>query len=128
MRTLDHVYALHQAAVRSGQPGLIEQLGAFQNACRDAARRVGLTPYAAGPGEVFDGQRHQVSDGDPKPSAEAVIHETLATGYTFQGRLVRPALVRLRPAPPAGNAPEDPDQPERALAEDVAQDQLPLGR
>ena len=33
VRLLDHTYALHQAAVRSGQPALIEQLGHFQK-CR----------------------------------------------------------------------------------------------
>src|SRR5262249_32031508 len=30
VRMLDHVYALHQGAVRSGQPNLIGQLGSFQ--------------------------------------------------------------------------------------------------
>ena len=35
VRMLDHTFALNQAAVRSGQAGLIEQLGHFQNACRD---------------------------------------------------------------------------------------------
>ena len=39
VRVLDHVYALHLGALRSGQPNLIEQLSNFQNACRDAARR-----------------------------------------------------------------------------------------
>ena len=31
VRMLDHVYALHQGASRSGQPKLIEQVGNFQN-------------------------------------------------------------------------------------------------
>jgi molecular chaperone GrpE (heat shock protein) len=96
VRTLDHVYALQQGAVRSGQPKLIEQLSNFQNACRDAARRVGLTPFTAQFQEPFDGQRHQVLDGDAKPAADAVIEQTVATGFTFQGRMLRPALVRLR--------------------------------
>lgn len=105
VRVLDHVYALHAGAIRSGQPNLIQQLGSFQNACRDAARRVGLTPFAATESEPFDAKRHQsVADGVNPPS-DAVIAETIATGYTFQGRLVRPALVRLRgdalPAAPA---------------------------
>ncbi len=96
VRLLDHVYALHQGASRSGQPKLIEHVGNFQNACRDAARRVGLTPFAAGEGEPFDAQRHQLAEEGAKPPADAVVGETVATGYTFQGRLVRPALVRLR--------------------------------
>jgi hypothetical protein len=47
VRILDHIFALHNAAARSGQPELAEQIAHFQNACRDAARRVGLTPFVA---------------------------------------------------------------------------------
>jgi molecular chaperone GrpE (heat shock protein) len=95
VRMLDHVYALHQGALRSGQPRLIEQLGNFQTACRDAARRVGLIPYAAIAAEPFDGQKHQLVDVDAKAPPGAVVGETVAAGYTFQGKLIRPALVRL---------------------------------
>jgi molecular chaperone GrpE (heat shock protein) len=101
VRVLDHVYALHQAGLRSGQPSLMEQLSLFQNACLDAARRVGLTPFSPQPDEPFDTQRHQVADGDGKPPDGAVVSQTLATGYTFQGRFLRPALVRLRANEPA---------------------------
>jgi len=96
VRMLDHVYALHQGAVRSGQANLIGQVGSFQHACRDAARRVGLAPFTADESEPFDTQRHQLMDGVQKPAPDAVVAETLATGYTFQGRIIRPALVRLR--------------------------------
>jgi molecular chaperone GrpE (heat shock protein) len=95
IRMLDHIYALHKAALRSGQPALVEQIGLFQNACRDAARRVGLIPFVAEPAEIFDEQRHQIVNGDPKPAADALVDETVATGYTFQGKLLRPALVRI---------------------------------
>ena len=106
VRTLDHVFALHQGALRSGQPGLIEQMGHFQNACRDAARRVGLMPFAADEAGPFDPQRHQLLEGTPPPASDAVVSETIATGYTFQGQLIRPALVRLRETPAAVAAPE----------------------
>ena len=95
VRMLDHVYALHVGALRSSQPTLIDQVGNFQSACRDAARRVGLTPFIAGEAEPFDDQRHQVVDGKAKPASGSVIAETIAAGYTFQGKLLRPALVRL---------------------------------
>lgn len=94
VRVLDHVYALQLGALRSGQPNLIENLTNFQNACRDAARRVGLTAFQANPEEPFDAQRHQLPNGD-KPEPNGVITETLASGYTFQGRMLRPAVVRL---------------------------------
>jgi len=96
VRVLDHIYALHQAGLRSRQPSLVEQLTHFQNACLDAARRVGLAPFSAAPDEAFDTQRHQAADSNGKPPDGAVISQTLATGYTFQGRFLRPALVRLR--------------------------------
>lgn len=106
VRILDHVHALHQGAERSGQPGLIGQIGGFQNACRDAARRVGLTPFAAAAGEPFDAARHQSAEAE-KPPQDATVSETLATGYTFQSRLLRPALVRVgaKEKPAAGDAP-----------------------
>jgi molecular chaperone GrpE (heat shock protein) len=96
---LDHVFALHQGAIRSGQPALIEQVGNFQNACRDAARRVGLTPFAANEAEPFDAKRHQLIEEGATPAPDAVVADTVAAGYTYQGRLVRPALVRLRETP-----------------------------
>jgi len=95
MRMLDHVYALHVGALRTSQPGLIDQVGNFQNACRDVARRVGLSPFIAGDAEPFDGQRHRLAEGEAQPAPGAIISETVAAGYTFQGRLLRPALVRL---------------------------------
>jgi len=94
-RVLDHVFALHQGAMRSGQPRLIEQLTSFQNACRDSARRVGLVPFQPEAAESFDAQKHQLADVDAKPAPDAVVVETLASGYTFQGRMLRQALVRI---------------------------------
>jgi molecular chaperone GrpE (heat shock protein) len=114
-RILDHVFALHNAAARSGQPELAENISNFQNACRDAARRVGVTPFAAAPDEKFDAQKFRVH-GVENPPAEAVIAETLAPGLTFQGRLIRPALVRL----------QDPKETVAEKAE-AASDQLALG-
>jgi molecular chaperone GrpE (heat shock protein) len=120
VRTLDHVFALHQGALRSGQPGLIEQLGNFQNACRDAARRVGLTPFTADEAEPFDPQRHQLVEATAKPAPGAVVGQTIAAGYTFQGRLLRPALVTLGETPAAVPAPELETAP-------TQQSSLPLG-
>jgi molecular chaperone GrpE (heat shock protein) len=95
VRMLDHTYALHQAATRSGQAGLIEQLTQFQGACRDVARRIGLVPFAPNPDEPFDPQRHQSADAQAMSVANAKIRDTVATGYTYQGQLIRPALVAL---------------------------------
>ncbi len=94
---LDHVFALYQAGARSGQPSLQQQLGQFQEACRDIARRVGLTPFEAAPDTTFDAERHQVVDGQPQPPPDTRIAQTLATGYTFQGQLLRRSVVELLP-------------------------------
>ena len=127
VRILDHVFALHTAAVRSGQPRLAEQIAHFQNACRDAARRVGVTPFVAAPDEPFNPDRHQTLDAKSTPPANAVVAETVGLGYTFQGRLLRPALVRLREenttAAPGGEEPA----PTEALSPENEQDQLSLG-
>jgi len=108
---LDHVFALHTAGVRSGDVKFAAPVTNFQNACRDIARRLGLTPFAAEPNEPFDAERHQVAGSKETPPAGSVIAETIGPGYTFQGRLLRPALVRLRD----GNASAEM-QPEKPAA------------
>lgn len=105
---LDHVFALNRAAAHSGQEKLIAQLGQFQHACRDAARRVGLVPLLAAPGDMFDVQRHQLAEGNP-PTTAGVVAEMIALGFTFQGKLIRPAVVRVEgealDAKPEGSPP-----------------------
>ena len=98
VHVLDHVFALHKAGGRSGQPGLAEQLRAFENVCRETVRRVGLVPFEAQAGHRFDSGLHQAMEtmGDPPPDSQ--VAETVAAGYTFQGRLLRRALVSLLPA------------------------------
>jgi molecular chaperone GrpE (heat shock protein) len=100
---LDHVFALHQAGSRSGQPHLIEQLDHFQAACRDLARRVGLVPFVPELNEPFNEQAHQPADRQSAPPAGARVVEVMATGYTYQGQLLRRALVSL--AAPGENEP-----------------------
>jgi molecular chaperone GrpE (heat shock protein) len=122
-RVLDHIFALHNAAARSGNAEFCEQIGNFQKACRDAARRVGLAPFDVAVGEKFDAQR-QRAHGVENPPAEAVVAEMLAPGLTYQGRLLRPALVRLLdPNAQDAKAPETAVIPATETAEP---DQLAL--
>jgi molecular chaperone GrpE (heat shock protein) len=109
---LDHTYALHTAAMRSGDIKFAGPITTFQNACRDTARRLGLAPFAAEPNEPFNAERHQVAGGKEPPLPGAVVAETIGTGYTFQGRLLRPALVRLR----GGDTPTEPRSEQPAAA------------
>jgi molecular chaperone GrpE (heat shock protein) len=120
IRILDHVFALHGAAVRSGRPDVTEQLTQFRNACQDAARRVGLVSFVAAAADSFDGQKHQLTDSEVAEPG-ATVAETIAAGYTFQGRLLRRALVRLRKE---NSKPSSEVEPTEVPA---GQRQLPLG-
>jgi molecular chaperone GrpE (heat shock protein) len=97
VRILDHVHALHQAGVRSGQRNVIEQLTNFQNACRETTRRIGLVPVIPEPGTLFDAKAHQVLD-DEKPDDAAAVNDVLAPGFTFQGQVIRLPVVVLKAA------------------------------
>jgi molecular chaperone GrpE (heat shock protein) len=102
---LDHIFALHMAGARSGQPALAAQLDHFQAACRDTVRRLGLIGFAPAVNDEFDRQAHQLQEGAEPPGLPGRIAEVLALGFTFRGELVRKALVRIQPArdaaPPA---------------------------
>ena len=114
---LDHIFALNRAAERSGQENLIKQLGHFQNTCRDAARRVGLAPVLAAAGEAFDPQKHQLPEGEVP--AGGVIGEIVASGYSYQGKLIRSVIVTLQETP----APAEQGK----VATGSGLSQLPLG-
>ncbi|MGB7745731.1 MAG: nucleotide exchange factor GrpE [Verrucomicrobiia bacterium] len=132
VRILDHVFALHAAAARSSQPRVAEQMAQFQNACHEAAHRVGLVPFAAVPDEPFDAKHHQAVNMESEPPAGAIVAETVGTGFTFQGKLLRPALVRLREDSPSAASAEptapaaEASVPAEPPRQDNAGDQLPL--
>lgn len=115
VRILDHVFALHQAAARSNQANVAQQLSNFQAACHDAARRVGLVAFAAAPGATFDANRHRLVEESTEAPVSTLVGETLAPGFTYQGQLLRPALVSLQsaaPPPEAANVVEAPSDPQ----------------
>ena len=91
--TLDHVFALTQAGRQSGQENLIKQLNAFQLACREVARRVGVVAHEVQSGELFDPEQHQLRDADSKPKDGSKIIGIAAQGLSFQGRLIRKTVV-----------------------------------
>ncbi len=119
-RMMDHIFALHVAAVRSGQPSVVEQLDRFHAACREALRRVGFVPVVAAPDEPLDPRKHQPVDGS-RPQPGARVHETVAPGYVYQGQWIRPVVVKVAggdeaaepgsPAESAGRLAEDPGAP-----------------
>ncbi len=118
---LDHIYALNQAAARSGQPNLIAQLAQFQNAARDTARRMGIVAFMPPAGELFDASRHQLADSQPEVPAGARIAEILASGYSYQGQLVRRTLVTLlsEAAPDKSAIPPEPSAAQTEVATEI---------
>lgn len=89
---LDHTYALFQAGARSGQPGLVQQLGNFRAACLDSVRRLGLVSHEAEPGSGFNPDAHETHDGQ-EASVGTPIAGTFACGYTFRGAPLRRIVV-----------------------------------
>src|SRR5204862_3993795 len=88
------------------------QLAQFQNACRDVARRMGLTPFVPTVGEKYDARGHQLANPPPMVEENAKIGEVLAMGFTYQGQLLRRSLVLLsekqtEPAPLPGRGVEE---------------------
>ena len=123
IRIMDHVYALYLAGVKSGQDNLRTQLGNFQNACRESARRLGVVPFEAKADETFDDKRHQLPDPKAKALPGSKVGETVATGFTFQGKVLRPAVVTLR-----GASAAEPQQAELLEEEDDAEQDVPAGK
>lgn len=114
VRILDHTFLLHAAASRSGQPKVADQVANFQNACRDAARRIGLTLFTAEPGEPFDPPKHQDVEGKAQAVDGGVVAETVGAGFTFQGKLLRPVLVRVKaPSAELEAMPEESPEEEK---------------
>jgi molecular chaperone GrpE (heat shock protein) len=116
MRILEHVFALHAAAENSAQPKVAGQVAQFHNACLDAARRVGLVPFGAQPNEPFNGERHQAVGLKGQAPSPAVVGETVGPGFKYQGRVVRPVLVRLQENRPATEESPNPQDSAGELA------------
>ena len=96
VRLLDQVHALYQAGARSKHPGIADQLGQFQHTCREIVRRLGVVPFEAKEDEAFDLKKHQLLDENSTLPANARISDSIATGFQFQGQLIRRALVKVK--------------------------------
>ena len=95
VRVLDHVFSLHKAALQSGQEKLIHQISNFKHAVTDVVRRMGLVQHNAELGATYNSELHQILNKENEQFNEAAVAETLAPGFTFQGRMVRLPLVKL---------------------------------
>ena len=70
----------------------------------DTLRKEGLESLGSGPGDPFDPKVHDAVAHEPADEGEssdseddgAVLVEVLREGYTWKGRLLRPAMVRVK--------------------------------
>lgn len=115
VRMMDHTHALHGAGMKSENPNLIAQLTQFQTHIRDAARRLGLNAFAPEPGDYFDERLHQPLDGSTPAGPDKRVDEIRAFGYTYQGQLIRKALVVI----------DAPAAPQALVSEPVARPSAP---
>lgn len=106
VRISDHVYALYRAGQQSGQPALAEQLGLFQRAVRDSVRRVGLIPQEAQANDLYDERIHQPADAEQPVGPNSVVLDTVATGFTMQGKWIRRVVVATAVG---GTNPDNPE-------------------
>lgn len=119
---LDHIYAISTAAERSGQDNLSAQHVQFRAACYDIVRRVGLVPFGVEPGEIFDPRKHQIKNPEDKVGAGAKVEGTIATGYTYQGQLLRRSMVALDAPQEASELKEGSETQSEAAAPDTKTD------
>lgn len=70
-------------------------LEAIRNLLMDTLRRHGVEPVEA-QGQIFDPNRHEVLDQVADPDRpDLTVTRVYQTGYTFGGRLLRPARVQV---------------------------------
>ena len=61
---------------------------------QDALNKIGVEPIAT-KGEQFNPEKHQAIETAGSDSQENRVLDELQRGYTFKGRLLRPAMVRV---------------------------------
>ena len=96
MRILDHIFALHTAAVRSAPANWSSKSVIFKPPAAASSVRVGLVAFEAEADQPFDPKLHHVAGNEQPFEGRAGRAETAASGFTLQGKLLRPALVRLK--------------------------------
>jgi len=74
-----------------------EEVGAVVGMLRDVLGKDGLEVVAPAAGAGFDPTLHDaVAHEDGDGEGEAAIVETMRAGYRWKGRLIRPAMVRVK--------------------------------
>lgn len=125
---LDETFRIHRAAAQSGNMRVADQLAKFQSVCHAASSRVGLVPFEAEFGEPFNPEKHALPDPSMEAPEDARVGATLAPGYSYLRRPLRPVIVELQGSPQTNQAvtpasataphTEPEEQPEASAIED----------
>jgi len=67
----------------------------IQGALLETLRKEGLERLAEA-GEVFDPERHEAVMHEEGDGAEPTVAEVMRAGYVWNGRVLRPAMVRVK--------------------------------
>jgi molecular chaperone GrpE len=76
----------------------VEGIGAIASALHDTLAKEGLVRMEA-EGAAFDPEQHEAVVHEPADGADAdgpTVAEVLRTGYEWKGRVLRPAMVKVR--------------------------------
>lgn len=72
-----------------------EQLGSLAKSFGKTLGELGLSKINSEPGVEFNPDVHDAISMDEEEGAREVIAETLRAGYTYEGEVIRPAMVRV---------------------------------
>lgn len=98
---LDRALAAAKAAGESGP--LAAGVAATAAQLLDALRRHGVAPIPVGPGSAFDPHVHEAVSQQPTNDFDpGQVVLVVSQGYTLHDRVLRPAMVVVASAPPAG--------------------------
>lgn len=71
----------------------------IRSQCEEVLRRYGLEKVSAKEGETFDPSRHEAVEEIVTSFPPNTVTEVVSAGYTLNGRMIRPAKVKISKGP-----------------------------
>jgi molecular chaperone GrpE len=105
---LDNLERALAAAKAAGDSGaLATGVAATASQFLDVLKRSGVAKIEATPGTAFDPNVHQAVSQQPTNDYEpGAVTQVVGTGFTLHDKVLRPAMVVVATAPPAGGSTE----------------------
>ncbi len=105
---LDNLERALAAANAAGDTGpLAVGVSATASQFLDVLKRSGVAKIEAAPGTAFDPNVHQAVSQQPTNDYEpGAVTQVVGTGFTLHDKVLRPAMVVVATAPPAGGSSE----------------------